>query len=213
MNAEVHSQDLLNQGKIKAEVRTAVEAKKAEIKNQQEQLKNTAKTLRENEKEHRASTTAEIKDLRKDMKENRDDLRSDIVKIRVSNTARVITATITRLEKITERIQSRLTKVQANGGTTTQAQVLVDAAKVNIADAKVQVGIIASLQVGSTTSSTTAATNFEGIKAAAKVARESLESARQNLMKSVRYIQGLHLGDDKDREHATTTATTTNTHN
>jgi len=212
---------------VRTEVKAAIEVKKADIKAQQDELKNTVKALEARQKEVRASTSAaikekreDIKDLRasttdkmkevhKDQKDERKEIRFDMVKLRIATVTRVLSATVKRLEMISERIQSRITKIAATGQSATEAQASVDAAKVNLADAKAQIAIITSLSssTGTTTSTTTIAANIEAAKVAGDKAKSALKSAHENLMKAVRFIGGLHLGEDKP--HATTTATTT----
>lgn len=160
---------------------------KTQIQNDRAELKTEVQTDRENLKNN-------VKDMREEVKDQihdaRGEFRKDVAKVRVTETTKLFTSTIARIQKIVTRVESRLQKLQTAGGSITEPQASVNLAKANLADAQVQVTALSAIDL-STTSTTTAATNFETIKALAKKAREDLESARQNLLKAVMSIMTL----------------------
>lgn len=121
-------------------------------------------------------------------------LRSEFVRANLHAAVEVFGATINRLNKIITRVEARITKIHAAGGNTTEAQSDVTLAKSNIADAQVQVGILTSFNVSTTTSTTTLAANLQAARAAAKKGREDLTSAKQNLMKAVQALVKVEVG-------------------
>lgn len=140
----------------------------------------------------RASTTERIQEMRANMMmrkasstERRVEMQQGLAKRKAENVARVIKATIERLEKIILRIESRIAKVEAQGGDTSESKAFVAAAKVNLADAKLAVDAFASLDL----TSDKASENFEKVRVAAAEAKEYIRSAHQNLMMAVRSLK------------------------
>jgi len=176
----------------------ALEMKKLEMRKAQGTSTGTSTDARKEKRE----------EVKGEMKEVRQDFRAQEVKMRVRNVTRVFTATVERLEKIVTRIESRITKIKAAGGTTTEAEAFVDAAKVNLATVKTDISAINSIDLSGST--TTAQANFETIKADAQAGRESLTSARQNLEKALASLMKLEKTVKvKENKNATSTATST----
>ena len=155
----------------------------------------------------RASTSAQIKvereNERNQIGEARLEFRGKVVTNRVNVATRVFDATIARLNKIIDRINSRIAKVKAAGGTTADAEAQVALAKTSIASAQAHVNTIKGIDVSSTgTSTTTAMAAFNTLKAEVKAARQDLQSAKQDLMKAVELLARQNVGI-----HASTTAT------
>ena len=98
----------------------------------------------------------------------------------------VILATIARLERIIERIESRIEKIKARGGETTEAEGFVATAKDNLADATEAVN-----NFPTDFTSDKAQKNFETIRAAAAVAKESIRTAHTNLKNAVRSLRAV----------------------
>ena len=121
---------------------------------------------------------------RAEMKEKRVEFQKDIAKRKVENVSKVITATIERLGKIIERIESRIAKLKSAGGNTAESERFVALAKTDLEMAKVSVAAFASIDL----SSDKAQENFERIRTAAAEAREHIRSAHENLMKAVRLL-------------------------
>lgn len=136
--------------------------------------------------------------------ERRVEMQQDLAKEKAERTAKVLLATIGRLEKIITRIESRITKIQARGGNTIEAQSFVSAAKRNLTDARVAVDAFANLDL----SGSTARDNFKTVRVAATEAREQIRTAHRNLMMATRALKGPNTGIERERK-ATSTATST----
>lgn len=184
---------------IAESVRSEIETRKAEIKDAQRKIMEV-------------SAKAEVRqeDRKGDNDEDRGDFREGIAKMRAAVAAKVYTATIVRLEKLVLRIESRIEKIKDAGGATTEAQGFVDAAKLNISDAKLRMTAMMSSDLSTTTASTTLKANFEAVKTEAKAARELLTKAKQNLQKAVNALAGTEklLKINKGKNATSTPATT-----
>lgn len=156
---------------VQAQVRAEMEARRAQ-----------ADTKRE-----AARVLAETK--RAEMRAKRAEFQQDIAKRKVEHTAKVILATIEHLEKIIVRLESRIAKVKAMGGVTTESEGFVASAKVNLSNAKTSVGAFASLDL----SGEKARDNFERIRVAAAEAREHIRAAHRNLMMAVRLLGSIEM--------------------
>ncbi|MDZ4205917.1 MAG: hypothetical protein U1C12_01760 [Patescibacteria group bacterium] len=152
-------------------MRVEFEAKRAELDAKRESKRVEAES-------RRASSTAK-----------RVEFQQNIAKRKVEHTAKVILATIERLEKIIVRIESRIIKVKARGGVTSESEGFVAAAKVNLSDARIAVNAFASIDL----SSDKAAENFERIRTAAAEAREHIRAAHQNLMMAIRSLGSIEI--------------------
>ena len=149
------------------------EAMKLELETKRAEMDARREALRVEAEARRASSTL-----------RRVEFQQEIAKRKVEHTARVILATIERLEKIIVRIESRIAKVKTRGGDTSESEGFVAAAKVNLIDAKAAVNAFATIDL----SSEKAAENFERIRASAAEAREHVRAARENLMMAVRSL-------------------------
>lgn len=171
---------------IKDTVKSEIESKKAEVQNK---IKENQQKL----KEDRAK--------KEDRKEEKAGFHGEIIKMRASVATKVFDATLERLAKLIERIESRSAKLRTEGMVTTDVDAAVAAAKANIADAKTHITIMNSIDL-STVSSTTAKTNFKRVKSEAKLVREALTKAKQNLQKAVKALAKF------EKEHKKTASTT-----
>jgi uncharacterized protein (DUF3084 family) len=178
--------------KQKSPIREAIETKKSQIKDTQEKLREVAQKA--------TTTRKELKDLRADDR----GFKHEIAKMRATVATKVYNATIARLEKLADRIQGRIDKVKANGGVTTEAEGFLATAKTNISDAKAHIVTMQSADISTSTASTTARANFESVKTEAKVARQLLTQAKQNLQKAVNALARLN----KEVKSATSTPST-----
>jgi hypothetical protein len=165
-------------------------------------------------KRHNLHDSKEINkdEVRSEMKDKEDmhgEFKAEIAKKHAGDVSRVLAATASRLDKLVFRIESRIQKIKANGGSTSSAEASVALAKTDIATARVHISAIGAFDLSG--GSTTAHTNFDQIKTEAKLVKESLKSAHKNLSDAVSSLKGqerlLHLDTD-----ATTTATTTTSH-
>lgn len=132
----------------------------------------------------REAMRVEAEARREEMKTRRIEFQQDIAKRKVEYVTRVILATIERLEKIAVRIESRITKVKAEGGDTSSSEASVALARQNLLDARASVATFVTLDL----SNDKARENFERIRTAASTTRELIRSAHQNLMKAVRAL-------------------------
>lgn len=197
-----------------ADVRSELEAKRAEIQTQIKENQDKLQEARDN-----------IKNLGQENKDLRTMFRFDIAKHRADIAGRVFNASIDRLNKLIDRINSRITKLNAAGASTTDATNFVNLAKGNITDAQTHMSILTSLDVSTTTlATTTAKQNWDTVKSEAKIIRDFLVKAKQNLQKAVNVLARLqkdyHTSDedkssgkdnnDEGNSHSTSTASTTN---
>lgn len=156
---------------IKLDISANIEARRAEADARREALRAEAEA-------RRAEARARMTEFRRDTAERR-----------VQNTARVITGIIEHLNKIILRIESRIAKIKARGGDTTESESFVAMAKQNLADAKVAVDAFVAIDL----STGEAEANFERIRALAAEAREHIRAAHQNLMKAVRSLSSIEI--------------------
>lgn len=130
--------------------------------------------------------------------ERRVEWQQDIAKRKVEHVTKMMLATVERLEKIIVRIESRITKIKAAGGSTVASEGYIALAKADLANAKTSITAFAAIDL----SSDKAQENFERIRTAASQARELIRSAHRNLMMAIRSLPAVKM-DVK----ATTTTT------
>ena len=202
--APVLAEEGTNQ-ETKSSVRADFEAKRAEvqkkIKENEMRLKESREDLRKDLKEVNKDVRKEVKDDVREVKREGKDDRSLIngARVRVAVALRVFEATIARLETLSLRIESRIGKLSTTtSASTTDATNFVNAAKQNLVDAKAHVAILKSIQVSiggdatslaSTTASSSVREAFAKIKEEAKLVREALTKAKQNLMRAIGAIK------------------------
>lgn len=142
----------------------------------------------------RETARVEAESRRAEAQVRRVEFQQAIAKRQVEHVARVILATIGRLEKIIDRIESRIAKIQARGGATAEAEAFVAAALGNLAEARASVDAFVSIDL----SSEIAQDNFERVRAAAAEAREHIRAAHQNLMMAVRSLRAVEVTVETD---------------
>ena len=165
---------------------------------------NRATTTREVRKDERREEVqnkieerrVEVQAKKAEMQEKRSDFKQDIAKRKVENATRVILATIERIEKIAERVTSRIEKVRANGGNTTESEGFVASARARLDEARVDIEAFAAFDL----TSDKAQENFEVIRSAVSDTKEIIRMAHEDLMKAVRA-----LGQVQSSVRATTT--------
>ncbi|MHB1330496.1 MAG: hypothetical protein ACYCY6_00820 [Minisyncoccota bacterium] len=129
------------------------------------------------------------------------------IKVRADVSVRIFEATLVRLRTLVERFDSRIDKLDDKGADTIEAVSFVDAAEVNLGNAEMHIENIKNIDLSysSSTASTTASTtgsigttnvatttiqlNFDQLKEEAKMAREELVEAKQNLMKALNVLK------------------------
>ena len=156
--------------RVRAEVKADIEVRQASTTERRERRHEEVKT---NIAERKASST-----------ERRVEMQRGLAKRKAKHVAKVILATIERLEKIIVRIESRIDKVQAQGGSTAEAGGFIALARMNLSDARLEVEAFVNIDL----SSDVASENFERVRAAAARAREHIRAAHRNLMMAVRSL-------------------------
>ena len=141
---------------IRANVRANVEAKKASTT------------------ERKASST-----------ERRVEMQKNLAQRKAEHTARVLIATIERLEKIIVRLESRIAKVKALGGVTTETESFVAEAKNHLSLAKLSITTFSSIEL----SGNKARDNFERVRAVAAEVKGHIREAHTSLMKAIRSLK------------------------
>lgn len=185
VDAEISGTASATSTKVRAEVRTEIEVRKASSTERREERK-------ENIEERKASST-----------ERRIEMQKNLAKRKANHTARVLTATVGRLDKIIVRLESRIAKIDAAGGTTTEAKIFVAEAKNHLSLASTTIAGFVSLDL----EGDKAQENFEKIRALASEAKGHIREAHRSLSKAVRTLG--RVWSDIMRNKATTTATST----
>jgi len=124
---------------IMGEVRVETQA---EVQSNREEARMNSAEVRTSADERKASST-----------EKRIEIHASIAKRLAANTARVLTATVERLEQIAVRIESRIEKMKASGATTTESEVAVAEAKSELDEAQNSIDLFASIELDGETSS------------------------------------------------------------
>lgn len=132
----------------------------------------------------RESMRVEAKDKRTAVQAKRVAFQQDVAKRKTERTAQVILATVGRLENIIARLESRIVKIRARGGVTSESEKFVTAARGNLFNARAAVNTFTNIEL----SSEKAADNFEKIRTAAAGAREHLRATHRNLTMAVRAL-------------------------
>jgi len=151
-----------------------------------------ARRVQADERREAARIEAEAK--RAQTQSKRVEFQQAVAKRQVENTARVILATIGRLENIIVRLESRIAKIKARGGLTSESEGFVAAARANLSDAGLAVDAFVSIDL----SSERALENFQRIRAAAAEAREHIRAAHRNLMMAVRSLGSVEMNLEAD---------------
>ncbi|MDO8589736.1 MAG: hypothetical protein Q7R69_00465 [bacterium] len=186
----------------RAKMRAEAETRKAdaESKGDEVRARREAKSLELETRRAEMDTKREAKRVEAEAKRveaqsKRVAFQEEAAKRQVENVTKVILATIGRLEtNIIVRVESRIAKVKARGGVTTESEGFIAAAKVNLANAKAVVATFAGIDL----SSEKARENFEKIRTAAKEAREHIRAAHQNLMMAVRSLGSVEVKIETD---------------
>lgn len=151
----------------------SVRASSTSIKVRAEAKAEMQEKRQENVEQRKASSTA-----------RRVEMQQGLAKKKAEHTARVLTATVERLEKIIARVESRIAKVKAEGKDVTQSEAFVLEAKNYLGLAKMSIAPFASVDL----SSDKAQENFERVRQIAFEAKEHIRAAHQSLMKAIRSL-------------------------
>jgi len=149
--------------KVRAEAKAEMEARKA------------------SSTERMAERKAEVQVRQASSTAKRVEMQRGIAKRKAEHTARVLTATVERLEKIITRLESRIAKVKANGGVTTESEGFVAEARTHLSLAKTSIALFASVDL----SGDKASENFERVRNIAAEVKEHLREAHRSLVQAV----------------------------
>lgn len=170
---------------------------KAEIENDDDESDDDATSTKSESREDRAETKASSTD-------RRIKLFRSLAERKAEHAGQVFLATIERLEKIADRIDSRIAKVEAEGGFATESKTFVAEARGHLAEARTNVEVFASIEF----TADTASENFGRVRDAAVAVKMHLREAHRSLMMAVRSLKP---GNSTNNGGATTTASTTAT--
>ena len=160
----------------------------------QAQMRAEIEARRAQADERREAARIEAEARRAQTQTKRVEFQQAVAKRQVENTARVILATIGRLENIIVRLESRIAKIKARGGLTSESEGFVAAARANLSDARLAVDAFSSIDL----SGERALENFQRIRAAAAEAREHIRAAHRNLMMAVRSLGSVEMNLEAD---------------
>jgi len=135
------------------------------------------------------TTTAEQR--REEAQNKRIESNTRVLSNNIRSDVKVFTATANRLDKIVSRIESRVAKIKAANGDTTQIEANLAIGKLKLAEARTDIAAISSIDISGATSSSTIRTLFSTIKASAVKAREALKASHAALIKAVTLMQGV----------------------
>lgn len=130
--------------------------------------------------------------------EARAEMQAAVAKRKAVNTERVFSATIDRLEKIGDRIESRISKFEDRGASTTDAVNFLAEARMHLELADTSLEAFATLDL----SGELLRDNFARIRAAASEAKTHIREAHTSLMMAVRSLKA----SAEVEANATTTA-------
>lgn len=163
-------------------------------------LSDIREKVKEEVQDHRSATSTASSTPR------RVTVRQEVAKRLVEHAAKVLMATADRLSKIGDRIQSRITKVKAEGADTLASETALAAARGHIADAKAKLASFSSL----TLSADRLSSDVETLRSIAQGVKEDLKAARSSLSQSINSLKpGKNGASGAATSTATSTATTT----
>jgi exonuclease VII small subunit len=141
----------------------------------------------------KASTTERRMEKREDMRERkastterRIEMQQGLAKRKAEQAARVLAATIERLEKIVSRIESRVEKLKASGSETGEAETFVAEAKTHLSEARKSLEKFSSISI----TADRARENFEAVKLAAAEVKMHIREAHRSMKNAVRALKG-----------------------
>lgn len=185
-------------------IRTDIEKMKQNVQIGREGLQREASSTKKEVRDNIEAIRKQGKDMRKEIEGKKQEIRQNFDAKRIANlkkiadnTVKVLEAATVRLDKIVERINSRITKMDAESLDTTKAKEDLVLAQQKIAQAKSQLEAlkieIANIQAWVASASTTPNALGEGnskIKGLAKTTKESLQAAHQALVKTIEDLEG-----------------------
>jgi hypothetical protein len=192
---------------MESKVRADYELKKLEIRTEMESKRAEVRAEAELKRMNRASSTATSTKMRNaSSTEKRIEKQHEIAKRHADKAALRFTAMIERLMTMIERIESRIAKINTEGGVTTEAEASVAAAKGDLVSAQANITILK----GITVSGDNFQASFSEVREAAAAVKANLRSAHANMTSAVRALAGFKARANVNAtSSATSTATTT----
>lgn len=138
------------------------------------QVKTRVEEIKNNIEQRKASPT-----------ERRVEMQRGLAKRKAEHTARVLTATVERLERIIVRLESRIAKVRGNGGAVAETEAFVAEAKNHLSLAKSSIALFASVDL----TGQKAQENFERVRTLAAEVKGHIREAHASLMKAIRSLK------------------------
>ncbi len=131
------------------------------------------------------------------------EMQQSVAKRKASHTGKILSATVERLEGIIARLESRMSKIRAEGGVTAESEKFVAEAKTHLGLAKAQIALFASVDL----TSDTYRENFVKIRNIAVEAKMHIREAHKSLSNALRVLKGM--SSARAKVNATSTASTT----
>jgi hypothetical protein len=190
--------------KVRIEMKAKVESRQASSTERKEEMQEKRDNMKASSTERREELKDRLIERKASSTERRIEMQQDLAKRKAAYVYKLITATINRLHQIITRLESRIDKVWQNGGNVSASQSFVALAKTDLANASSSVKLLLTLDL----SGDKAQENFEKVREAAKIAKDHIRKAHDNLKKAIRALIG-----QTGQKNATTTtnvqATTT----
>lgn len=149
--------------------------------------------------ERKAELKAEAQVRKASSTERRIEMQQDIAKRKAEHTAKVLAATIERLDKIVTRLESRITKFGERGANVAEAQRYTAEAKMHLGKARASLEAFSSIDL----SLDKARENFQAVKNAASEVKTHIRIAHTSLKNAVSSLKGER--PDRDDDSATST--------
>ncbi len=129
----------------------------------------------------RASSTAAREARQASSTERRLEVKQNIAKRQMERAAKMLSATIERLENILARLESRIAKVKAEGALTTESEGYVADTKAYLAEARADLAVFAAIEVTSD--------NFETVREAGAEVKTEIRKAHESLVNALRTLK------------------------
>lgn len=134
--------------------------------------------------ERRGQMMENMEERHDTMVERMTETRDAVAKRLASHTGEIINSAIERLEKIADRIDSRITKLKADNQDTTDSEKYLAEARAHLTDAKTALANYSALDI----SADKLGESFAKVRTVASEIKATLKEAHQSLMSSVRAL-------------------------
>ncbi len=135
--------------------------------------------------EARAEMKIEAEARRASSTQRRTEMQQSVVQRKVAQTARVLGATIERLERILERVESRIAKVKEAGGDTTVSEASAAQVETHLGNASTSLQTLLAIEL----TADSYKENFGMVREAASEVKMHLREAHRSLMEAVRSLK------------------------